>query len=242
MAGANAEYAYGYCAEYAEQLPNWDWIKSRRAYRKKLFKDTHLYVGVGYLTFGGGFSVSTGNAFIQIHNKNFAKIMRQAGLHLRLCHFDICNYYRYVMEIPLEEQSNYVSMVPEITPLYQNSRINYRLLSEFPTVLDHVFKNGKAILDRELDQSSEIALLRSAMVPKSHLNWDKAHFQDNRNLRYQMILRLMLDGDIDFFAKSKENLMRPAYVKEMERIEPFIDEIIANSPYLDVAPPQGAIQ
>lgn len=224
MVSANAEYAYGYCAEYADQLPDWEWVKRKRGYRNKIFKDTHLYVGPGKLTIRGGFSVSTSEAFIQIHNKHFAKIMKKVERHYELYGYQICSYYKVVQGISPSDQPNYALMVPEITPLYKKSHMNYRLLSEFPSVLEHIFERGKAIFDNEINYDSELELLRSAILPESRLNVG--------NIGGQITLRLMINADKDFIVRVQEILSKPILEDVMLKIIPIIDEIIDDSPYI----------
>jgi len=125
MASANYTYAYGVCADYAEQLPDWEWVKGKRGYRNKLFKDTHLYVGLGKLTMGGGSTVSTGQAYIGIHNKYFAKIRKLVTGHsYRFYNYQISSYYRDVRGEPPRQQPNYAHMVPELTPFGKTPVLN----------------------------------------------------------------------------------------------------------------------
>lgn len=230
MAGANADYAYGYCAEYANRLPDWEWIKSKRGYRKKLFKNTHLYVCPGKLTFGGGFAVSTGQSYVMVYNKYLTKVTKDIlGIPFSAYKHNIASYYRDVKNIPPTDQPNYAHMVPKITPLYQNSRVGYILLSEFPTVLEHVFKRGKAIFDYELNCNSEVELLRSVILPESNLNRSKYW--------PQIILRLILNENMDnLMEKVKEEAASVGQYFTKERItklERNADSILTNSPYVD---------
>jgi len=226
MAGANYEYAYGVCANYAKQLQGWEWVKSKRGYRNKIFKGTHLFVGPGKLTFGGGFTVSTGNAYIGIHNKYYAKIRKLIiGRAYTFYNYQLVSYYRDVMGEHPKDQPNYAHMVPELTSLYKNSRVDYSLLSEFPTVLEHIFERGKAIFDKELDYTSETDLLKSAILPESRV---KAHI----NLIEQIVLRLIVNADLDFLSEAKNQSLTPQGETSIAKIEAHIDEIIAESPYL----------
>ena len=226
MTGANYVYAYGVCADYSEQLPEWEWVKTKRGYRNKIFKDTHLYVGPGKLTSRGGFTVSTGQAYVGIHNKYYAKIRKLITGHAYMFYnYQLVSYYRDVMGVPPKDQPNYAYMVPEITTLYKNSRVDYRLLSEFPTVLEHIFERGKAIFDNELNYNSEVELLKSAVLPETRVKY-------HTNMIDQILLRLIINADVEFLSEAKKHPHTSFGVKCIAKIEAHIDEIITGSPYL----------
>jgi len=227
MASAVAEYVYGYCDEYADQLPDWDWVKSKRAYRNKMFKNTHLYVGPGKLTFGGGFSASTGQSFIKISNRYFSKVTKTIfGDTSDFYYYQIHGYYHtFKGEVP-KDQPNYAFMVPVIKESHEKSRVEYSHLSEFPNVLGHIFERGKAIFDENLNYNSEVELLKSAILPVTTSGFF-------HRARRQVILRLMIDGDVDFIDEVRRNFDTPGVKESLLKIEPHIDDIIANSPYID---------
>ena len=93
-------------------------------------------------------------------------------------------------------------------------------------MLKHVFERGKAIFDDELNYSSEVDLLKSAVLPLSRLKF-------NRNIRQQIVLRLMINADIDFITEVRKTFDYPPVEKYLTKIEPHVEDIISNSPYID---------
>jgi len=81
-------------------------------------------------------------------------------------------------------------------------------------VLTHIFERGKAIFEDELNFSSEIELLNSAILPEIRIKL-------TRDMRDQIMLRLILRGDKAFLAGAIDQAPNASLRAGFEKIHPI---------------------
>jgi len=212
------------CQKIAEQEDGWEWLKSQKKFRKRIFSDTNLFIHP-VLSFSGDKVLSQPR--VRVENKYFSQIEK-------LCDMKPVGVWSYRMGYYFDDYHSTIKVFNEVK---EGSHASWYSRHELPMIMSGIFERGVKIFNQEFKFNSERAFLISAIETNEERLYNLSHNRHMLQLKphCQAILRLMMTGDKDFALSVLDRFSQHGggHKTNMPKILPVMDEIIGMSPYYD---------